>query len=146
MLRKPIRLGATVRPSWAIAQRSVFSNWSIRAHSRLNLRAFETKIAMAASCASLCAMASLSAAFSFGKGLPDPGKAADSHGADELIRDREIWACANTVLTQHGERAAVFVAERIGAMALAGDQTGIDVWKAVADRMDRLTRSEGPIQ
>jgi len=78
--------------------------------------------------------------------LPGPGKAADSHGADELISDHEIWACANTVLTQHGERAQVFVAERIGAMALAGDQAGLDVWKAVADRMGRHMRSEGPIQ
>jgi hypothetical protein len=91
-------------------------------------------------------MANRSAAFSFRKVLLGLGKEADSHGADLLIGDRELWACANTILTLHGDRAQVFVAERIGAMAMLGDQAGVDAWKAVAHRMDQLMRSGGPIQ
>lgn len=36
-----------------------------------------------------------------------------------LSSEAHIWACALTVERQHGERAPVFVAERIGALALA---------------------------
>jgi hypothetical protein len=39
---------------------------------------------------------------------------------------------------QHGEAAPAFVAERIGAMALAGDVGGIERWKAIAARLDQL--------
>lgn len=39
---------------------------------------------------------------------------------------------------QHGDRAAAFVAERIGALAVAGDQAGVDSWKAIAARMDKF--------
>jgi hypothetical protein len=31
------------------------------------------------------------------------------------LSDRELWACANEVMRQHGDRAPLFVAERIGA-------------------------------
>ena len=48
------------------------------------------------------------------------------------LSNRELWACANEVVRQHGDRAPMFVAERIGAMVLAGDVAGIDAWKAVA--------------
>jgi hypothetical protein len=59
-----------------------------------------------------------------------------------MISDRELWACANQVLQQHGDRAPVFVAERIGALALAGDEAGVAAWRAIATRMDRLNRSD----
>ena len=32
----------------------------------------------------------------------------------------------------HGDRAEVFIAEQIGAMALAGDAAGIEHWKKIA--------------
>lgn len=32
----------------------------------------------------------------------------------------------------HGDRAEVFIAEQIGAMALAGDAAGIAHWKKIA--------------
>lgn len=57
-----------------------------------------------------------------------------------MLNDRELWACANQVLENHGEGAPVFVAERIGALALAGDMEGIAAWKAIASRVDQLMK------
>jgi len=56
--------------------------------------------------------------------------------------DRELWACALQVERQHGDDAPRFVAERIGALAVAGDQAGVATWKAIAWRLDQLRRSE----
>ena len=41
-----------------------------------------------------------------------------------MIDEKELWACANTVLDQHGDQAPVFVAEHIGQLALDGDRDG----------------------
>lgn len=45
---------------------------------------------------------------------------------------------------QHGDRAAVHVAERIGALALSGDEAGVSRWREIAERLNRLARGEGP--
>ena len=50
----------------------------------------------------------------------------------------EIWACANTVLKIHGNKAPLHVAEQIGALALKGDQEGIHTWQEIAVRIDVL--------
>ena len=55
-----------------------------------------------------------------------------------MIDEKELWACANTVLDQHGDQAPVFVAERIGQLALDGDREGVQTWKAIAHRIDAL--------
>ena len=55
------------------------------------------------------------------------------------LSDLELWAAANMVLTTHGECAPVFLAERIGALALAGDVEGIAVWQAIARRLSELS-------
>lgn len=54
------------------------------------------------------------------------------------LSDPELWSAANRVLATHGERAPLFVAERIGALALAGDAEGIAVWQAIARRTAEL--------
>jgi hypothetical protein len=56
-----------------------------------------------------------------------------------LLSDWELWAAANMVLKQHGQRAPVFVAERIGALALDGDMAGVETWKAIARRIVDLS-------
>jgi len=56
---------------------------------------------------------------------------------------RHIWACALAVEKQHGEGARLFVAERIGALALAGDADGVEMWKAIASRLDTLRAGTG---
>lgn len=53
--------------------------------------------------------------------------------------EQHIWACALAVERQHGPRAAVHVAERIGALALQGDAAGVEMWKAIAVRLDALS-------
>lgn len=50
----------------------------------------------------------------------------------------ELWACAQHVIKQHGDRAPAFVAERIGALTLAGDDEGVEAWKAIAARVEQL--------
>lgn len=55
-----------------------------------------------------------------------------------LSDEQHLWACAVAIERQHGARAPVFVAERIGALALAGDAKGVDRWTAIAARMARL--------
>jgi hypothetical protein len=55
-----------------------------------------------------------------------------------MLSDRELWACATLVEKEHGNRAALFVAERLGKLALKGDADGIQTWQAIARRLDEL--------
>jgi hypothetical protein len=55
----------------------------------------------------------------------------------ELL-ERELWACALEVVKQHGDAAPKHIAERIGALALAGDVAGIKAWKGIAAKVDQL--------
>ena len=54
--------------------------------------------------------------------------------------DRERWAEALLVERQHGSRAPAFIAERVAALALAGDLQGVARWQAIAERYDQLTQ------
>ena len=45
-----------------------------------------------------------------------------------MLSDWELWASAAAVEKKHGARAPVFVAERIGALALAGDAAAVETW------------------
>ena len=60
-----------------------------------------------------------------------------------MTPDEERWAEAHAVLRRHGARAPVFVAERIGALALAQDMVGNERWREIARRLDAL---RGPKQ
>lgn len=55
-----------------------------------------------------------------------------------MTPDEERWAEALAVQRQHGEAAPVFVAERIGTLALEEDLWGIRRWKEIAARLDAL--------
>lgn len=55
-----------------------------------------------------------------------------------MLSDWEYWAVASQALEQHGSEAPFFVATRIGALAAAGDMTGVSAWKEVARRMTAL--------
>jgi hypothetical protein len=57
-----------------------------------------------------------------------------------LTPDQERWAEAAEVLRLHGDKAPLFVAERVGALALAGEVPGVDRWRKIAARMDQLIR------
>ena len=60
-----------------------------------------------------------------------------------MLSEWELWACANEVLKTHGEIAAVYVAEQIGARVLAGDEDGIATWQAIAHRIAGLSQVHG---
>lgn len=55
-----------------------------------------------------------------------------------MTPDEERWAEALAVQRRHGEGAPVFIAERIGTLALEGDLSGIRRWKEIAARLDAL--------
>ena len=59
-----------------------------------------------------------------------------------MTDEQHLWACALAIEKQHGKAAPVHVAERIGALALAGDMAGVERWKAIATKMQALTRHE----
>ena len=56
------------------------------------------------------------------------------------ITVQELWACANIIIETHGDGAPLFVAERLGALALAQDMDGIAVWKNIAGKIAALKR------
>jgi hypothetical protein len=61
------------------------------------------------------------------------------------LSDWELWSCANTVLKTHGDKAALHVAEQIGALVLKGDDEGIRTWQNIAKRIEQLqTGAEAP--
>lgn len=60
------------------------------------------------------------------------------------ISDRELWAVSLHVHRQHGDNANLFVADRIGTLALVGDTAGIAIWKEVAKRLEELDSDPGP--
>ena len=56
----------------------------------------------------------------------------------------ERWAEALMVRRLHGDRAHLHVAERIGALVLAGDAAGIERWREIAMRLDQMMRPGAP--
>jgi hypothetical protein len=58
-----------------------------------------------------------------------------------MTDDEERLAEALAVQRQHGGNARTHIAERIGALAQAGDAAGVDRWKAIAGALDELLRA-----
>ena len=46
---------------------------------------------------------------------------------------------------KHGSDAARYVAERIGVAAISGEKGGLELWKAVAIKLESLTANGKPI-
>ncbi len=55
-----------------------------------------------------------------------------------MTADQEVWACALAIERQYTDRAATHVAERIGALVLAGDLAGVARWKRIAACLDAM--------
>ena len=55
-----------------------------------------------------------------------------------MTPDQERWAEAIGIHRIRGEKAAQHVAAQIGALAVLGDQGGIDRWMAIKRRLDAL--------
>jgi hypothetical protein len=52
--------------------------------------------------------------------------------------EEERLAEALAVERRYGSRAALHVAERIGALALAGDEAGVSRWRAIVFHLDAI--------
>ena len=59
-----------------------------------------------------------------------------------MTPEQHIWARALAVERQPEMRTAVFVTERIGALALQGDTAGVEMWKAIAARLNDLLQTD----
>ncbi len=57
-----------------------------------------------------------------------------------MTEDQERWAEALAVERQYGDKAPSHIATRIGELASAGDEAGVERWKAIATRLDQLMR------
>lgn len=55
-----------------------------------------------------------------------------------MTLEQERWAEALLAVRLHGAAAPVWIAERIGALALAGDEAGIMRFRDMAARVDIL--------
>lgn len=55
-----------------------------------------------------------------------------------MTPERELWACALLVEREHGDGADAHIAERVTALALAGDVAGVERWRAIADKLNQL--------
>lgn len=54
--------------------------------------------------------------------------------------DQLMWGAALTMLRNHGDEAPVKIAERIGALALKGDDLGVAMWRGIAAKLNQLLR------
>ena len=55
-----------------------------------------------------------------------------------MIDDREIWACANKLIAQHGETAWFAASTRADALLAAGDLDGHRTFMRILDRIREL--------
>lgn len=55
-----------------------------------------------------------------------------------MTPDQERWAEALAIERQHGAMAPMWIAERIGALALAGDFAGVARFHEIAVRYQQL--------
>ena len=55
-----------------------------------------------------------------------------------MTPEQELWACALLVERQHGEGTEAFIAERMRALACAGEMAGVERWRAIAARLDQM--------
>jgi hypothetical protein len=61
----------------------------------------------------------------------------------EPLAQRERWAEALAIEKIHGDDAPRWIAERIGALALVGDEDGIARFRTIAALLDQLRKPSG---
>lgn len=60
-----------------------------------------------------------------------------------MTPEQERWAEALAIERQHGDAAPFWIADRIGALALAGDFAGIKRFREIAALLEQLQRGGG---
>ena len=56
------------------------------------------------------------------------------------LTDRELWACANQLVEQHGRGAVIKGGERLLDLEAAGDVEGHNAWVMIRERITKLLR------
>jgi hypothetical protein len=59
-----------------------------------------------------------------------------------MIDEREIWACAATILQQYGDAAAFHAAQRADELLAASDIEGQRTWLRILGRINALEKLE----
>jgi hypothetical protein len=55
-----------------------------------------------------------------------------------MTPEHELWAEALAIQQRYGDHAATHIAERVGALAMAGEEAGVARWREIAARFDQL--------
>ena len=55
-----------------------------------------------------------------------------------MTPNAERWAEALAIERRYGDCASAHIARRIEALAMSGDTAGVDRWREIAERYDRL--------
>ena len=63
-----------------------------------------------------------------------------------MTPEQERWAEALAVLRMHGDAAETFIAERIAALAGAGDAQGIARWQEIGGRLLEVRDATARVQ
>ncbi len=61
-----------------------------------------------------------------------------------MTPDLDIYRCANVLIREHGEEAAIEAAQRVDAMLEKGDLEGQVVWKRIVRAVEELLAKERP--
>jgi hypothetical protein len=61
------------------------------------------------------------------------------------VSEWELWACANELIRQHGDDAAIHGAMRADRLLFDGDAAGAAVWRQIVRRINAL-QAPGTIQ
>lgn len=59
-----------------------------------------------------------------------------------MIEDREIWACANLLLKQHGRDAWFVASQRADELLARGDMEGSRTFVRILNRIEQLEALE----
>lgn len=62
-----------------------------------------------------------------------------------MTPEQHVLACALKVEQMHGPNAPLHIAERIGALAVAGDMAGVEMWRKIAAAYDSLQPQNRPL-
>lgn len=64
-----------------------------------------------------------------------------------MIDDRELWACANLLIEQHGDQAWLVAAQRADALLEQGENEGHYTFLGILERIKELeqTKPDGTV-
>lgn len=60
-----------------------------------------------------------------------------------MTEDKFRWAEAWTTYRTHGDQSELWLAERVGSLALAGDEAGVGRFRQIAVKLDEILRPSG---